>query len=124
MADGVDRGRVRGDPPSFNSGYADFRDDCSIRPSSRVHLFTLAALIEGDDNMIYGKIWCVVKPSVGVPIIIGAVAVASFSVHLALTLNTTWVKRFLNGSAAQVSVAPSEAIQPVAALTIPNTLRK
>ncbi|MFM7633278.1 MAG: light-harvesting protein, partial [Betaproteobacteria bacterium] len=49
--------------------------------------------------MIYGKIWCVVKPSVGVPIIIGAVAVASFSVHLALTLNTTWVKRFLNGSA-------------------------
>jgi light-harvesting protein B-800-850 alpha chain len=74
--------------------------------------------------MIYGKIWCVVKPSVGVPIIIGAVALASFSVHLALTLNTTWVKRFLNGSAAQVSVAPSEAIQPVAALTIPNTLRK
>lgn len=74
--------------------------------------------------MIYGKIWCVVKPSVGVPIIIGAVAVASFSVHLALTLNTTWVKRFLNGSAAQVSVAPSETIQPMAALTIPNTLRK
>ena len=74
--------------------------------------------------MIYGKIWCVVKPSVGVPIIIGAVAVASFSVHLALTLNTTWVKRFLNGSAAQVSVAPSEVIQPVAALTIPNTLQK
>jgi hypothetical protein len=34
------------------------------------------------------------------------------------------VKRFLNGSAAQVSVAPSEAIQPVAALTIPITLRK
>ncbi|MFM7761312.1 MAG: light-harvesting protein [Burkholderiaceae bacterium] len=65
-----------------------------------------------------------VKPSVGVPIIIGAVAVASFSVHLALTLNTTWVKRFLNGSAAQVSVAPTESIQPVAALTIPNTLHK
>jgi light-harvesting protein B-800-850 alpha chain len=74
--------------------------------------------------MIYGKIWCVVKPSVGVPIIIGAVALASFAVHLSLTLNTTWVKRFLNGSAAQVSVAPSEAIQPMAALTIPNTLRK
>ena len=46
--------------------------------------------------MIYGKLWCVVRPSVGIPIIIGAVAVASFSVHLALTINTTWVKGFLN----------------------------
>lgn len=54
--------------------------------------------------MIYGKMWCVVKPSVGIPIIIGAVAVASFSVHLALTINTTWVKKYLNGSAAQVAM--------------------
>ncbi len=54
--------------------------------------------------MIYGKMWCVVKPSVGIPIIIGAVAVASFSVHLALTINTTWVKKYLNGSAAQVAL--------------------
>ena len=47
--------------------------------------------------MIYGKIWTVVKPSVGIPIILAAVAIGSFSVHLALTLNTTWVKKFLNG---------------------------
>ena len=39
--------------------------------------------------MIYGKLWCVVKPSVGIPIIIGAVAVSSFAVHLALATNTT-----------------------------------
>jgi hypothetical protein len=39
----------------------------------------------------------VVKPSVGIPVFIAAVAIASFSVHLALTLNTTWVKSFLNG---------------------------
>jgi len=56
--------------------------------------------------MIYGKMWCVVKPSVGIPIIIGAVAIASFSVHLALTMNTTWVKDFLNGSAKKVAAAP------------------
>ncbi len=74
--------------------------------------------------MIYGKMWCVVKPSVGIPIIIGAVAVASFSVHLALTMNTTWVKRFLNGSAAQVSMAPSDTVQPVAALAISDAVRK
>ena len=69
--------------------------------------------------MIYGKMWCVVKPSVGIPIVIGAVAVASFSVHLALTLNTTWVKKFLNGAPAaatatveapaKIALAPPEA---------------
>ena len=31
--------------------------------------------------MIYGKIWCVVKPSVGIPLMLGAVAVSSFAVH-------------------------------------------
>lgn len=55
--------------------------------------------------MIYGKLWCVVKPSVGIPIIIGAVAVASFSVHLALVSNTTWVKAFLNGGNKAAAVA-------------------
>ena len=44
--------------------------------------------------MIYGKLWTVVKPTVGIPIFIAAVAIASFSVHLAITLNTTWVKAF------------------------------
>ncbi len=73
--------------------------------------------------MIYGKMWCVVKPSVGIPIIIGAVAVASFSVHLALTLNTSWVKKFLNGSAAQVSSIQSESPQ-VAALSLQEPGRK
>ena len=55
--------------------------------------------------MIYGKMWCVVKPSVGIPVILGAVAVGSFCVHLALVTNTTWVKDFLNGSAKKAVVA-------------------
>ncbi len=59
--------------------------------------------------MIYGKLWCVVKPSVGIPIIIGAVAVASFSVHLALVTNTTWVKGFLNGGNKAVATAATES---------------
>jgi light-harvesting protein B-800-850 alpha chain len=74
--------------------------------------------------MIYGKMWCVVKPSVGIPIIIGAVAVGSFLVHLSLTLNTTWVKQFLNGSAAQVSAIHSDTVQPVAMLVAQNPARK
>ena len=61
--------------------------------------------------MIYGKMWTMVRPQVGVPIFLIAVAVASFSVHLAITLNTTWVKGFLNGKApvAAVATAPAEA---------------
>ena len=54
--------------------------------------------------MIYGKLWTVVKPTVGIPIFIAAVAIASFSVHLAITLNTPWVKAFLNGKGATAAV--------------------
>ena len=62
--------------------------------------------------MIYGKMWCVVKPAVGIPVFIAAVAIASFSVHLALTVNTTWVKNFLNGGSKAVAAAP--AAEPAA----------
>ena len=57
--------------------------------------------------MIYGKMWCVVKPSVGIPIFIAAVAISSFSVHLALTMNTTWVKNYLNGGTKTAVAAPA-----------------
>ncbi len=54
--------------------------------------------------MIYGRIWLVVKPTLGVPLFLGAVAVGSFAVHAALLTNTTWVKKFLNGKAAAAVV--------------------
>jgi light-harvesting protein B-800-850 alpha chain len=59
--------------------------------------------------MIYGKIWCVVKPSVGIPLFLGAVAVSSFAVHYMLVSNTTWVKRYLNGGSTVVATAPAAA---------------
>lgn len=68
--------------------------------------------------MIYGKLWLVVKPSVGIPLFLGAVAVGSFAVHLALLTNTTWVKKFLNGNAPAVTAkaeVPSDTA--VAAVT-------
>ena len=43
------------------------------------------------------KIWLVVPPAVGVPIFLGAVAVGSFSVHVAVLTNTSWVSDFLKG---------------------------
>ncbi len=43
------------------------------------------------------KMWLVVNPSVGVPIFLGAVAVGSFAVHVAVLSNTSWVSDFLSG---------------------------
>lgn len=43
------------------------------------------------------KMWLVVSPSVGVPLFLGAVAVGSFAVHVAVLSNTSWVSDFLSG---------------------------
>ncbi len=45
------------------------------------------------------KMWLVVKPTVGVPLFLSAVAVGSFAVHVAVLSNTTWVSDFLSGNA-------------------------
>ena len=47
--------------------------------------------------MINSRMWLVVNPTVGLPLFLGAVAVGSFAVHVAITTNTTWVKDFLSG---------------------------
>jgi light-harvesting protein B-800-850 alpha chain len=62
--------------------------------------------------MIYGKLWCVVRPQVGIPLFLSAVAIGSFAVHTALVLNTTWVKKFLNGNATAPVVAAAAAAPP------------
>jgi light-harvesting protein B-800-850 alpha chain len=59
--------------------------------------------------MIYGKMWTVVRPTVGIPLFLGAVAVGSFSVHLALLNNTTWVKAFLEGGKSSSTAAAAKA---------------
>ena len=46
-----------------------------------------------------GRIWCVVSPTVGLPLFLGSVALISFTVHFAVLNNTTWVKDFFNGGA-------------------------
>lgn len=57
--------------------------------------------------MIYGKLWLVVKPTVGIPLFLGAVAIGSFSVHYMLVSNTTWVKKFLEGKGATTAMLDS-----------------
>ena len=43
------------------------------------------------------KMWLVVRPTVGVPLFLGGVAVGSFAVHVAVLTNTSWVDDFLQG---------------------------
>jgi light-harvesting protein B-800-850 alpha chain len=47
--------------------------------------------------MNQGRIWCVVSPTVGLPLFLGAVAVMSFVVHFAVLSNTTWFAKFFGG---------------------------
>ena len=64
--------------------------------------------------MIDGKMWTVVKPTVGIPLIIGAVAVGSFCVHYAILTHTTWVGAFLEGGAKTATAsAPAAPAAPV-----------
>jgi light-harvesting protein B-800-850 alpha chain len=61
--------------------------------------------------MIYGKLWCVVKPSTGIPLFLSAVAIGSFLVHFMLLTHTTWVPKFLNGKAtATASAEPTDKV--------------
>ena len=60
------------------------------------------------------KMWLVVNPTVGIPLFLGAVAVGSFSVHVAVLSNTTWVSDFLSG---QPRGSGSAAIEQPAADT-------
>jgi light-harvesting protein B-800-850 alpha chain len=74
--------------------------------------------------MIYGKIWTVVKPSVGIPVFLVAVALSSFLVHYMLLSHTTWVPKFLEGKGtktAAIEVPASLATAPTTTLVAQAT---
>ena len=59
--------------------------------------------------MIYGKIWCVVKPSVGIPLFLSAVAISSFAVHLTLLNTAPWLKNYYAGGSGKSAAAEAPA---------------
>ena len=61
------------------------------------------------------KMWLVVKPTVGIPLFLSAVAVGSFAVHVAVLSNTSWVADFLSGKKLGSGTASAELIQDQAA---------
>lgn len=63
--------------------------------------------------MNQGRIWCVVNPTVGLPLFIGGVAVTSLIVHTAVLTNTDWMARFFQG-ASKAKTAAAESASPIA----------
>jgi light-harvesting protein B-800-850 alpha chain len=59
--------------------------------------------------MIYGKIWLVVKPSVGIPLFLGSVAFTALAVHYAILTHTTWFSKYWEGKAAVTAQAAAPA---------------
>lgn len=47
--------------------------------------------------MNQGRIWCVVSPSVGLPLLLGAVALIALLVHYMLLSNTSWFPAYWGG---------------------------
>jgi light-harvesting protein B-800-850 alpha chain len=63
--------------------------------------------------MNQGRIWCVVNPTVGLPLFLGSVALMSFTVHFAVLNNSSWMKDFYNGVPLKAATAET-AVEPVA----------
>lgn len=61
--------------------------------------------------MNQGRIWTVVHPTVGLPLLLGSVTVISLLVHLSVLNNTSWMAAFFEGSATKtVAAAPAATV--------------
>jgi light-harvesting protein B-800-850 alpha chain len=64
--------------------------------------------------MNQARIWTVVKPTVGLPLFLGAVATTALLVHYAILSHTTWFAAYWNGHphAAPATAAAAPAAAP------------
>ena len=53
--------------------------------------------------MNQGRIWTIVPPAVGLPLIIGGAAVTSLVVHACLLTHTTWMSGYWQGKGAKMA---------------------
>jgi light-harvesting protein B-800-850 alpha chain len=59
--------------------------------------------------MNQGRIWCVVHPTVGLPLLLGSVAATSLIVHACVMTHTTWMNSYWQGNA---KVRTSDVSEP------------
>ncbi len=72
--------------------------------------------------MNQGKIWLVVKPTVGLPLFLGGVTVIALAVHTAILTSTAWYPAYYSGKAAVAAAMPKTAAAtpaPVATAAAP-----
>jgi light-harvesting protein B-800-850 alpha chain len=67
--------------------------------------------------MNQGRIWTVVKPTVGLPLFLGAIAVTSLIVHYAVLTHTTWFPAFMQGGQKKVAIETQSTSPAVASLS-------
>ena len=72
--------------------------------------------------MNQGRIWCVVSPTVGLPLFLGSVALTSLVVHASILNHTTWMGGYWQGGhaakAAAVAPAPEAALAKAPAVAM------
>ncbi|UPY36216.1 light-harvesting protein [Sediminicoccus sp. KRV36] len=64
--------------------------------------------------MINGKMWLVVKPTVGIPLIIGGVALTALAVHASILTHTTWFAAYWQGKGTRAAAAAPDTSSLVA----------
>jgi light-harvesting protein B-800-850 alpha chain len=69
--------------------------------------------------MNQGRIWCVVHPTVGLPLFLGSVALTSLAVHTAVMTHTTWMSSYWAGSTRNKTAM--ETTTPKLAATDPTS---
>jgi light-harvesting protein B-800-850 alpha chain len=71
--------------------------------------------------MNQGRIWCVVHPTVGLPLFLASVALTSLAVHTAVMTHTTWMSNYWQGAAKKVAMEnASPAVASVDPKTVPG----
>jgi len=63
--------------------------------------------------MNQGRIWCVVSPTVGLPLFIGGVAVTSLVVHASVMTHVSWMGDYWQGAAAKTAMV-EPGVSPLA----------
>jgi light-harvesting protein B-800-850 alpha chain len=62
--------------------------------------------------MNQGRIWCVVNPTVGLPLFLGVVLGISLLIHSAVLSHTTWMGAFFQGGAKAKTAAVQTTTAP------------
>jgi light-harvesting protein B-800-850 alpha chain len=71
--------------------------------------------------MNQARMWCVVNPTIGLPLLFAGIAVTSLIVHASVLTHTTWFGAFWQGSAKEAKVSSLDTAPKNAAFTITVT---